>query len=131
MLSRLFAAAGMAALQGEVAAYARRTKRRAILLAVAALLWLLAFSFAIAALTVWLSELYGAIVACGILAGASAFVAVILHLIAAAQKGRRRSPQVASLLDAVPGKTPEGTTFGLLAIVAVAGYVLGRNVFRR
>jgi len=134
MLSRLLAAVGLAALEGELAAMVRRARRRAILLAAAVLLWVVAIAFALATLTIWLAGALGPIVASGIMAGAFAVVALILQIAASAQARRPRPPPSIGALfqGAAAGKDGgDGTTFGLLAIVAVAGYMLGRHLFRR
>lgn len=134
MLSRLLSAVGLAALEGELAAMVRRARRRAILLAAAMLLWVVAIAFALATLTIWLAGELGPIAASGIMAGAFAVVALILQIAASAQARRRRPPPSIGALfqEAAAGKDgADGTTFGLLAIVTVAGYLLGRNLFRR
>ncbi len=131
MLSRLIATVGLAALEGELTAYARRTRRRVILTAVAILFWLIAVAFAIAALTVWLATAIGALWACAIVAGVSALIALVLQVIAASLKRRPRPSATLSRLLEEVGKDGDGTAFGLIAIVAVAGYLLGRNFLRR
>jgi len=136
VLARLLASIGLAALQGEITATVQRAKRRAILTAIAVVFWLLAFAFALAALTVWLAGVVGPLIACAAVAGGFAVVALILQLAASAQKRRKRPPpSLADIVSEVVDKTEkeggEGTVFGLLAIVAVAGYLLGRRILRR
>jgi hypothetical protein len=132
MFSRLLASVGLAALEGELTAIARRARRRAILTAVAMLLWVVAFAFALAALTVFLAGLLGPLAACGIVGGVFAIVALILQIIASAQARRPPPPPSLAALEATLGKEAgDGTTFGLMAIVAVAGYMLARHLFRR
>jgi len=133
MLARLLASVGLAALQGEITATVQRAKRRAILTAIAVVFWLLTFAFALAALTVWLAGVVGPLIACVAIAGGFAVVALILQLAASAQKRRKRPPpSLADMVSEAAGKEGgEGTVFGLLAIVAVAGYLLGRRILRR
>jgi hypothetical protein len=85
MFGKLISALGVAAIRGEVTAATRRLRLRAILAAVAVVLWILVFAFALAALAVWLASLVGPLWACAILAGFFALVAigvqVWLHLV--------------------------------------------------
>ncbi len=139
MVARLLASIGLAALQGEVRAAVQRAKRRAILTAIAAVLWLIAFAFALAALTVWLADAIGGPLACASIAGGLAVVALVLQIAASAQKRRKRPPasvadivsEVADRADKADMEGGEGTVFGLLAIVGVAGFLLGRRILRR
>ena len=135
MFARLLSTVGLAALGGELADMARRARRRAILTAVAVICWLVAFAFALATLTVWLAGVVGPIAASGILAGAFAAMAILLQLIASATSRRqKRRASLASVVEeaskAADGGTP-GATAGLLAVVALAGFLIGSNLFRR
>ena len=130
MLSSLLSAAGLAALRDEVAAVARRGRRRAILLAAAILLWLLAFGFTLASLTIWLAANMGAIAAFGSLAAAFAVIALVVQLIAAARR-KPRSPLSAPTPGAAKKDAQNGNPLGAMAIFALAGYLIGRHLFRR
>ncbi|MEX0851714.1 MAG: hypothetical protein WD036_00295 [Bauldia sp.] len=132
MLSWLFSAVGLAALKGEFAAIRRRTRRRVVALLLAALFWLLALGFALAALTVWLTGQLGGLAACAIVAGGAAVIALVLQLVAS-MTGRRPAQSTASLF-AEGGPRAGGADGGMLgsvAIAALAGYLLGRHLFRR
>ena len=134
-MSRLLSAAGLAAIWGEIAALARRARRRAILLAAAVLLWLLAFGFGLASLTIWLATEVGAIAAFGIAAAGFALVALVLQFIAVTAARRRPRSPLSALMGATPGAAekdpPNGGALGAMAIVALAGYLIGRRLFRR
>lgn len=127
----MLSAAGLAALRDEVAAVARRGRRRAILLAAAILLWLLAFGFTLASLTIWLAANMGAIAAFGSLAAAFAVIALVVQLIAAAARRKPRSPLSAPTPGAAKKDAQNGNPLGAMAIFALAGYLIGRHLFRR
>jgi len=134
MLSWLLSALGLAALRSELAAMARRARQRALLLTLAALLWLAAIGFAFAALTIWLAGVLGPLAATAIVAVTFALIAGALQLAASMALRRDTSPTVAELLaDGGSAKLSGGAanTLGSLAIVALAGYVIGRHLFRR
>ena len=137
LLRRLISAIGLAALKGEVSAIVQRATRRALLMTIVLLLWLAAFGFTIAALAVWLSAELGPIAACGIIATGFAVVGLAIQVSLALSARRRRRadtrvppvPRVATN----PGGSPNvnAGNLGALAIVAVAGYLLGRRLFRK
>jgi hypothetical protein len=133
MLGRLISTIGLAALRNEVAAAAGRSGRRAGLYAVAAVFWLAAFGFLLAALTVWLTRLWGPIAACAAVGGGLAVIALIVHL-GLALTARRRPPSDLGLsslagLAAPPGAAgAPGADIGVLAVVAVLGLLLGRRM---
>jgi len=136
MVSWLLSALGLAALRSELAGMVRRARQRAMLLTLAALLWLAALGFAFSALVIWLAGLVGPLAATAIVAAVFAVIALGLQLAASATARRDPSPTVAELLaegggkDAKDGGRP-ANTLGSLAIVALAGYVIGRHLFRR
>jgi hypothetical protein len=136
ILRWLISAIGFAALKGEVSSVARRVGNRALLVALLALLWVTAFGLALAALTVWLSALVGVAAACGIVATGVALVGLIILLVMIF--GNRTESKAAPVglpfpgLTANPGGTPriDGSSLGSMAVVAIAGYLLGRQLFR-
>ena len=89
MLGSLISTIGLSALKNEVTSAAERTGRRAGLYALAAVLWLTAFGFLLAALAVWLTRLWGPIAAYAVVAAGLAVVALIVHLIIALSARRR------------------------------------------
>jgi hypothetical protein len=133
MFSWLLSAVGLTALKAELTTMARRARQRFILFAVAAILWVVAFGFALAALTVWLAGVFGPMAAYLIIAAAFAVIAVALLLIASAVSRREPQQSVAALLAEVQkaGNANAPTDAGSLAIIALAGYVMGRELFGR
>jgi hypothetical protein len=124
----LVQAAGLAALRGEAEAMARRASLRVMLSAAAGLAWLLVAGFLLGALVVWLSGLVGPILACAIVAGGFALVAVVLHVIvsrlARQQPWARLKAHIREVVEAADETAGEGA-IGALALVALAGFVLG------
>lgn len=131
LLRWMIQAASLAALRGEVAAIARRTSRRAMLTAIAVLLWALVAGFLLAAFVVWLSGVLGPIWACAIVAAAFAAVALVLHLVAARmardQPWVRFKAHVRELVEAAGQGAVEEGAVGALAVIALVGYILGRS----
>ncbi len=136
MLRWLISTVGLAALQGEVSAAVRRAVRRALLGALAVLLWLVALGFAVATFIIWLSGELGPIAACGIVAAALAIGGLVVQFVLAMSASRRRRERppspLSDLAAGFDGKPGAGVgTLGSMVIVAVAGYLLGRGIFRR
>jgi hypothetical protein len=135
LLRWLVSAVGLAALKGEASAIARRVTIRASLTALGAVLWLTALGFAVAALAVLLSAELGVIPACAIIAGGLAVVglAILVGLRLGAGRRRRRMPKPLAGLSSGLGGSPGADIGGLgsLAVIAIAGYLLGRQLFRR
>ena len=76
----LISAIDVAARGLRISAILRRVTRRATLMALVLLLWLVAAGLALTALTIWLSSAVGVIATCGIVAGACAVVGLGLQL---------------------------------------------------
>ena len=136
LLRWLISAVGFAALKGEVSGIVQRAAQRAVLMLMVLLLWLGAFSFALAALAVWLSSELGPIAAYGIIAGGFAVIGIAIQvgLAISARSRKRAAPKMS-----IPGfttsadgtHTPDVANLGSMAIVAIAGYLLGRQIFRK
>ena len=138
-IASLLRVAGLAALKGQAQAAAQRAARRAALGAATGLLGLLAFGFALAAFTVWLSHRVGTINALAIVAAAFLVLAVIVQGIAAGMRGRRprKRPAFAAAVpplgDTVRSDTapPAGSELGSMAVIALVGYVLAQQLRRK
>jgi hypothetical protein len=142
VLGSVLSAIGLAALRIEARAVARRVARRAALAAVTGVLLLTALGFALGALTVWLAQLIGAIAALLTVAGGLIVIAAIIQ-IAGRMGGSRRKPRAASApppraasvrpTEPAPDadEPPPGSALGSVAVVAVAGFLLARQMFRR
>jgi hypothetical protein len=132
MLGRLISTIGLSALKNQVTSAAERTGRRAGLYALAAVLWLTAFGFLLAALAVWLTRLWGPIAAYAVVAAGLAVVALIVHLIIALSARRQPQSDFGAALAglAAPAGAPAGpgSDIGALAVVAVVGWLLGRRM---
>jgi hypothetical protein len=130
----LVQAASLAALRGEAAAAARRASLRAGLTAGAGLAWALVAGFLLAAFVVWLSRVVGPILACVIVAGGFAVIALALHLVAARlarqQPWTRLKAHIREMVETADETAGEGA-IGALALVALAGFVLGARGRRR
>jgi hypothetical protein len=131
LLRWLISTIGLAALKGEATAIARRAARRAMLFVVLMIVWLAAVGFAVAALTIWLAGMLGGLAACCILAGVLLLIGLAL-LLGISLSSRSRERVTANLGGAMPNLgTPDLTTFASIAAIAVAGYLVGRQIFRR
>jgi hypothetical protein len=136
MLGRLASTIALSALGSNVSAMAERAGKRAALLAVAALLWLTALGFLVAALAVWLTRLVDPIMAYAIVAAGLAVIALLVHLgMALSARRRPRSDFGATLAGlAAPAGSASGPTagaggdIGALAVVAVVGWLIGRGM---
>ena len=136
ILRWLISAIGLAALKGEATSIARRASRGAMLAALLAAIWLTAFGLGLAALTVWLSVQVGVAAACAIVAGALAVIGLVAQ-VALALRSQKKSESGIGLpfsgLTANPDGTPNADTsnLGAMAVVGIAGYLLGRQLLRR
>lgn len=110
----------------------RRASIRAALTFFSLLLWLAAFSFAVAAFAVWLAGVVGTIAACAIIAAAFLILglAIQVGLSISARSRARRSP-IRPLVSGGETRMPEIGGVGALAVVGIAGFLLGRLVFRK
>jgi uncharacterized membrane protein YhaH (DUF805 family) len=127
MLRWLISTIGLSALKGELAAIGRRLARRAALYALAALLCLAALAFLLAALTAWIATVLGAIAACCIMAGVLLLIGVVIFAVLALTR-RRHDAKRPSLGTAMPNLgSPEVMTAASIALIALTGYLLGRQ----
>jgi len=130
LLRWLISAVGFAALKGEMSAMVRRASLRAGLTLFVILLWLGAFGFAVAALAVWLAAELGVIAACGILAAGFLVVGLVIQ-IALAISARKHARAPIRMPLSTDGQAPDISGLGSLAIVGIAGFLLGRLLFRK
>ena len=134
LLRWLISVIGLAALKGEVWAIAGRVTIRALLTALVFVLWLTASGFAVAALAIWLAAKLGVIVACAIVAAGLALTGLAIEFGLMLNARRHRSRTTKVLQGAIP--RPAGSLhrdlgrLGSMAIIAVAGYLLSRQLFR-
>jgi hypothetical protein len=132
MLGSLISTIGLSALKNEVTSAAERTGRRAGLYALAAVLWLTAFGFLLAALAVWLTRLWGPIAAYAVVAAGLVVAALIVHLVIALSARRRPqsdfSATLAGLAAPAGAAAGPGSDIGALSVVAVVGWLLGRRM---
>ena len=134
LLRWLISTIGLAALKGEVSAMASRAAQRSFLHVIAFLLFLLAFGFGLAAFTVWLSGVVGVIWACAIVAGIFAVIGIGIQIGLAMTKRRQQNqPSLSGLAaPAAAGVAAQSGGFlGSLAIIAIVGWLLGRQIFRK
>jgi hypothetical protein len=127
MLRWLVSAIGLAALREEL----QRAARRAALSAVAIVLWLVVFGFALAAFTVWLASIVGVIWALLIVAGVFALIAIVIHIIVASMAKKRKPVAVPLAELAASGTMPEVGVAGAIVAAAVLAFLLARQFRRR
>lgn len=133
------ASLGVNRARSEAKAAIQRAVQKAILGGIAVFLLLLAFGFGLGAFTVWLAGEVGTVQALSFVALGFVVVALIIYAIArlsGRKPDRRPEPSpIAAALNANPideGKDdPPGSVVGSLAVVAVVGYLMGRQMFRR
>jgi hypothetical protein len=136
VLRWLISAIGFAALKGEATSMARRAGRRAVIIALLVLVWVTALGFALAALAVWLSAMLGAAAACAVIAGGLAVVGLVAQVsLVLSDRNKPASPGISlpfpDLTNADGSPNPEASSLGAMAIVGIAGYLLGRQLLRR
>lgn len=137
LLRWLISAIGFATLKDEARQFAGRLARNLALAAAIAVLWVIAFGFGLAALTIWLADVLGAAAACTIIAAALAVIGLALQLTLALTNRKHRSQARSSVrfpgLGASAGGEPagDGQALGSIALIALAGYLLGRQIFRK
>ncbi len=133
-LGSLLTGLGFAALKGEVSAVAERAGKRAGLYVLLGILWLAALGFLFAALTIWLTQMFGGIAACAIIAAAFAVLGLIVQVVLMVGARRKRPARPEVNLN-IPGlnATASGapTDIGALAVVAFVGWLLGRQMNRK
>lgn len=108
----------------------RRASLRAGLTLFVILLWLGAFGFAVAALAVWLSAELGVTAACGILAAGFLVIGLAIQ-IALAISARKQARTKIRMPLSTDGPAPDIGGLGSLAVVGIAGFLLGRLLFRK
>jgi vacuolar-type H+-ATPase subunit I/STV1 len=128
---------------GRAKAGLRRLMRQAVVGSATLGLLLLAFGFALAAFAVWLSRQIGAVPALGFIGLGFLILALLVYGIAALtdkRRPRRRPPpppiaesmrREFTAAGAAGEEPPAGSTVGSLAVVALVGYILARQLFRR
>lgn len=136
ILRWLISAIGFAALKGEATSIARRASRRAMTVVLLGVVWLVALGFALAALAVWLSATLGAAVAFAIIGGGLAAIGLLAQVAlilsdrnASASSGAGFPFPGLTNIDGSP--SPEASSLGAIAVVGIAGYLLGRQLLRR
>jgi hypothetical protein len=135
ILRWLISAIGFAALKGEASNLARGVGRRAAVLALLAAVWLAAIGFALGSLVVWLSHEFGIAAACAIMAAGLAVIGfgVQLAVVLSARRkpsGALKFPLGEIRSNGIGAALPGGTNVSAMAVVAIAGYLLGRQLFR-
>lgn len=126
--------------KGRAKAEARRVMRQAAVGAAAALFLVLAFSFGLAAFTIWLAREIGVVPALGFIGLGFLIISVLIAAIATAtDKRRRREPPQQPIAAAVKREfvsaesepAPPGSTVGAMGVVALIAYLFARQLFRR
>jgi hypothetical protein len=126
-------AIGLAALKAEI----RAAGRRIAIAAVSGLLLAVAVCFAIAAFTVWLAGKIGTVWALLVMAALFLVLMLIVQAVARLATGRRRRPPPPpppGPVTAEPPSTeevPPGSEIGTVAIVALLGFLLARQMVQR
>jgi uncharacterized membrane protein len=133
MLRWLISTAGAGLLKSEVAERLRGVGRRAGVMVVVVLLWLAALGFAVATFMTWLSERLGTIEACGVVAATLAIVAIVIQVTLRLSRRRRPREKVRSPLGdlGLGEELASASPIGMVAVIAVLGYLLGRQAGRK
>jgi apolipoprotein N-acyltransferase len=141
MLAALFRAGslGIDLAKGRARAQARHVMRQAAVGAATLLFLILAFSFGLAAFTVWLSRMIGAIPALGFIGFAFLVIAALIVAIAAMTDKQRRRTRPEPIAEAVKHEfasaatepVPPGSTVAAMGVVALIGYLFARQLYRR
>jgi hypothetical protein len=128
----LLAALGFAVVKAEAQRAARRLGRRVAVAALTGLLLATAVGFAIAAFSVWLAGEVGTIAALSIIAGGLVVLAGVVQGIAWIASSRRPAPPppIAERAAGPHGKPPPGSELRSVAVVALVGFLLVRQIFR-
>lgn len=133
-LGSIISGLGFAALKSEVSAAAERAGKRAGLYVLLGVLWLAALGFLFAALTIWLTQMFGGIAACTIIAAALAVLGLVVQVVLMVG-ARRRRPARSEVNLNIPGlnatATGAPTDIGALAVVAIVGWLIGRQMTRK
>ncbi|HET7716780.1 MAG TPA: hypothetical protein VFK86_14235 [Bauldia sp.] len=132
---------GLDLAKGRAKAQARRFARQAAVGAATLLFLILAFSFGLAAFSVWLAREIGTIPALGFIGLGFLVVAVAIAGISAlTDERRRKSPRQQPIAAAMKQEfaseegedpAPAGSAVGAMGIVALIGFLLARQLFRR
>lgn len=118
----------------------RRAARQAAVGAATLLFLVLAFSFGLAAFTVWLAREIGVVPALGFIGlGFLVISALIVAIATANDKRRRQAPLPQPIAAAVKQEfvsaeaepAPAGSTVGAMGVVALIAYLFARQLFRR
>ena len=124
-------AIGLAALKAEI----RAAGRRIAIAAVSGVLLAVAVCFAIAAFTVWLAGKIGTVWALLVMAALFLVLMLIVQAVTRLATGRRRRPPPPpGPVMAEPPPTeemPPGSEIGTVAIVALLGFLLARQMAQR
>ena len=135
ILRWLISAIGLAALKSEASTLARNVGRRAAVVVLLAAIWVAAIGFALGSLAVWLSHEFGVVAACGIIAtglaviGLGVQLAMILRARRKPSRGFKFPPgEIGS--NGIGTPFPGGANLSAMAVVAIAGYLLSRQLFR-
>ena len=136
-LASALGAIGLAALKAEI----RAAGRRIAIAAISGLLLAAAACFGLAACTVWLAGVIGTIWALLVMAALFLGLMLIVQGVARLALGRRRrrppppapppSPAVAGEAPPTEGAVPPGSEIGAVAIVALIGFLLARQMLPR
>lgn len=130
MIGSLLSAIGFAAVKAE----ARRVRRRILVGAVTGALVVLAAGFALAAFAVWLAGELGTVQALALIAIGLLVIAGLVQAAVWIASSRRPVRLVAPSRVAEPqreGEPPAGSGLGAIGVVAVVGFLLARQLFRR
>lgn len=131
------ASVGVAIARSRARAAIRNAVKQAVFASIVLVLLVLAFGFGLGCFTVWLSHEIGTVPALGFIALGFLVIAIIVYVIwrVSGQQpapARRRSPIADAFDEKKAGhEPPPGSALGSLAMVALVGYLMGRQMFRR
>ena len=135
ILRWLISAIGFAALKGEASSRRPQCWPSRGRGGTARCVWFAALGFALGSLVVWLSHEFGIAAACAIMAAGLAVIGLGVQLAVVLSARRKPSGGFKSPLgeigsNGIGAALPGGANVSAMAVVAIAGYLLGRQLFR-
>ena len=128
----ILSALGVVRLKNYLESVGRYAVIQIVLLAGMLLMIVMALGFGVTALTIWLTEQWGAPLAFAAVAAGFLLFAVVIQIIMTANKNARaKNEPTAKVSASAADVPPDQVAFGSVAAMAVIGYILGRQLLRR
>ncbi len=130
---------GLDLAKGRAKASVRHAMRQAMVGMATGFFLILAFSFGLAAFTVWLVRQIGVVPALGFIGLGFLIIGVLVVALATATDKSRRGPKPQPIAEAVKQEfvateavpPPTGSTLGAMGAVSLIAFLFARQIFRR